>query len=49
VDRYGMSTMRLLLQRLGEGKAFAEAFQETFRTDLAGFEQTVRDVVTRGY
>jgi len=49
LDRYGMSTMRLLLQRLGEGKPFAEAFQETYRTDLAGFERTVRDVVTRGY
>jgi len=49
VDRYGMSTMRLLLQRLGEGKAFPQAFQETFQTDLATFEQTVRDVVTRGY
>jgi tetratricopeptide (TPR) repeat protein len=49
VDRYGMSTMRLLLQRLGDGKPFAEAFQETYRTDLASFERTVRDVVTRGY
>ena len=49
VDRYGMATIRLLLQRLGEGKPFPQAFQETFRTDLATFEQTVRDVVTRGY
>ena len=49
IDRYGMATMRLLLQRLGEGKEFAQAFQETFRTDLATFERTVRDVVTRGY
>jgi len=49
VDRYGMATMRLLLQRLGEGKAFPQAFQETFQTDLVTFEQTVRDVVTRGY
>jgi len=49
LDRYGMSTMRLLLQRLGEGGSFAETFQETFRTDLAGFERTVRDVASRGY
>jgi tetratricopeptide (TPR) repeat protein len=49
IDRYGMATMRLLLQRLGEGKEFPQAFQETFGTDLATFEQTVRDVVTRGY
>jgi tetratricopeptide (TPR) repeat protein len=49
LERYGMSTMRLLLQRLGEGKPFAEAFQELYGTDLAGFERTVRDVVTRGY
>jgi Flp pilus assembly protein TadD len=49
VDRYGMATMRLLLHRLGEGKPFAQAFRETFQTDLASFEQTVRDVVTRGY
>jgi hypothetical protein len=49
VDRYGMSTMRLLLQRLGEGKSVPQAFQETFHTDLATFEQAVRDVVTRGY
>jgi hypothetical protein len=49
IDRYGMATMRLLLQRLGDGKEFPHAFQETFRTDLAAFERTVRDVVTRGY
>ncbi len=49
VERYGMATVRLLLQRLGEGKAFPQAFQETFQTDLATFEQTVGDVVTRGY
>ena len=49
VERYGMATMRLLLQRLGEGKAFAQAFQETFQTDPMSFEQTLREVVTRGY
>ena len=49
VDRYGMATMRLLLQRLGDGKPFPQAFQETFRMDLGAFEHTVRDVVTRGY
>jgi hypothetical protein len=34
---------------LGDGKEFPQAFQETFRTDLAAFERTVREVVTRGY
>jgi hypothetical protein len=49
VDRYGMGTIRVLLQRLGEGTPFPQAFQQTFRTDLASFEQTVQDVATRGY
>ena len=49
LDRYGMATMRLLLQRLGDGRSFPEAFQETYRMDLAAFEHVVRDVVTRGY
>jgi hypothetical protein len=49
VERYGMSAVRALLQRLGEGRSFQEAFQDTFRTGPAGFEQTVRDFVTRGY
>jgi hypothetical protein len=49
VERYGMSAVRALLQRLGEGRSFQEAFQDTFRTGPASFEQTVRDFVTRGY
>jgi hypothetical protein len=49
LNRYGMATMRLLLQRLGSGKPFPDAFQETFQTDLGSFEETVRDVVSRGY
>jgi tetratricopeptide (TPR) repeat protein len=49
VDRYGMATMRLLLQRLGEGMPFPQAFQQMFRMDLASFERTVQDVATRGY
>jgi hypothetical protein len=49
LDRYGMATMRLLLQRLGDGTPFPQAFQETFRMDLAALERTLQDVVTRGY
>ena len=49
IERYGMATIRLLLQRLGEGTPFAEAFQGTFQTDLATFERAVGDFVSRGY
>ena len=49
IERYGMSAIRTLLTRLGAGRPFHEAFQETFQTDLASFERTVRDIVTRGY
>ena len=49
IDRYGLATMQLLLRRLGQGQPFPEAFQETYRMDLAMLEQTVRDLVTRGY
>ena len=49
VDRYGMSSIRTLLQRLGEGRSFQAAFQETFRMEPASFEQTIRDFVARGY
>ena len=49
IERYGMATIRLLLQRLGEGTPFAEAFQGTLQTDLATFERAVGDFVSRGY
>jgi len=49
IERYGMATIRLLLQRLWEGAPFAEAFQGTFQTDLATFERAVGDFVSRGY
>jgi tetratricopeptide (TPR) repeat protein len=49
IERHGMDAVRTLLQRLGEGSPFQEAFQDTFRTGLASFEQAVRDFVTRGY
>ena len=49
VERYGMATIRLLLQRLGEGTPFAETFRGTFQADLATFERAVGDSVSRGY
>jgi hypothetical protein len=49
IDRYGMSSVRAFLQRMGEGQSFPEAFQETFRMGSASIEPTVRDFVTRGY
>jgi hypothetical protein len=48
LDRYGMASMRLLLQRLGDGTPFPQAFEETFRTDLSAFERVVQDAVARG-
>jgi hypothetical protein len=49
IERYGMATVRLLLQSLGEGTPFATAFQGTFQADLATFERAVGDFVSRGY
>jgi hypothetical protein len=49
IERYGMATIQLLLQRLGEGAPFADAFQRTFQTDLATLERAVGDFVSRGY
>lgn len=48
IERYGMGRVRQLLQRLGEGSPFAAAFKEAFGTDLATFQQNVRDLLVRG-
>ncbi len=48
IDRYGMASIRHLLQRLGDGRPFAEAFQETFQRDLGTFQQEYRDLLVRG-
>jgi Flp pilus assembly protein TadD len=49
IERYGMANLRRLLQRLGEGRSFAQAFQETYQRDLATFQQEIRDLLVRGY
>ena len=49
VERYGLSRVRAVLQRLGDGQSFQAAFQETFRMELASLDQAVRDFVARGY
>jgi len=49
VDRHGMSRVRQLLQRLGMGLRFPEAFLEVFQTDLTTFQQDFRNLLVRGY
>lgn len=49
VDRYGMSGIRELLRRMGDGRPFDQAFQETFRMDVAALQQNLRDLLVRGY
>ena len=48
-ERYGITGIQQLLRRLGEGRAFTQAFQEVFRMDVATFQHTLRDVLVRGY
>ena len=48
MDRYGMSGIQQLLRRMGEGRPFAQAFQETFRMDVATLQQNLRDLLVRG-
>jgi tetratricopeptide (TPR) repeat protein len=49
IERYGITAIQQLLRRLGEGRGFPQAFQETFRMDVASFEHTLRDVLVRGH
>jgi hypothetical protein len=49
IERYGMSRMRHMLQRMGEGLPFPQAFQETYQRDFATFEREFRDLLVRGY
>lgn len=49
VERYGMARIRQMLQRMGEGLPFAQAFQETFQRDFATFQREFRDLLVRGY
>jgi tetratricopeptide (TPR) repeat protein len=49
IERYGMPRIRQMLERLGEGQPFAQAFLETFQRDLATFQREFRDVLVRGY
>jgi tetratricopeptide (TPR) repeat protein len=49
IERYGMSRVRQMLQRTGEGLPFAQAFQEAFQRDLATFQREFRDLLVRGY
>ena len=49
IERYGMARIRHMLQRMGEGLSFAQAFQETFQRDLATFQREFRDLLVRGY
>jgi len=49
IERYGMTRVRQMLQRMGEGLPFAQAFQEAFQRDLATFQREFRDLLVRGY
>ncbi len=49
IEQYGMSRMRHMLQRMGEGLPFPQAFQETYQRDFATFEREFRDLLVRGY
>ena len=49
IERYGISMIHRMLQRMGDGVTFVQAFQEAFGMDLATFQQTFRDVLVRGY
>ena len=49
IERYGMTQVRQMLQRIGEGLPFAQAFQEAFQRDLTTFQREFRDVLVRGY
>ncbi|HSD50999.1 MAG TPA: tetratricopeptide repeat protein [Candidatus Methylomirabilis sp.] len=49
IERYGMSRVRYMLQRMGEGVPFAQAFQEAFQRDPATFQREFRDLLVRGY
>src|SRR3990172_9226175 len=49
IERYGMTQVRQMLQRMGEGLPFAQAFQEAFQRDLTTFQREFGDVLVRGY
>jgi hypothetical protein len=49
VERYGMTGIQQFLRRMGEGQPFAQAFQETFRMDVATLQQNLWDLLGRGY
>ncbi|MGE5849378.1 MAG: tetratricopeptide repeat protein [Candidatus Methylomirabilota bacterium] len=49
IERYGMAQIRHMLQRMGEGLPFTQAFQETFQRDLGTFQREFRDLLVRGY
>jgi hypothetical protein len=49
IERYGMDRIRHMLQRVGEGLPFAQAFQESFQRDLATFQREFRELLVRGY
>ena len=49
IERYGLSAIRQVLRRMGEGLPFAQAFQETLRLDVPTLQETVRDLLVRGY
>jgi Flp pilus assembly protein TadD len=48
IERNGGSGIQQLLRRMGEGKPFDQAFQETFQMDVATLQRNLRDYLVRG-
>jgi hypothetical protein len=49
IERNGASAIQQMLRRMGEGRPFGQAFQETFQMDVATFQKNLRDLLVRGY
>ena len=43
-----MTAIQQLLRRMGEGRPFIQAFQDTFQIDVAALQQDLRDLLVRG-
>jgi tetratricopeptide (TPR) repeat protein len=47
IEQHGLTAIQALLGRLAQGQRFPQAFQETFRTDLATFQRELREALSR--
>ncbi|HWT82594.1 MAG TPA: tetratricopeptide repeat protein, partial [Candidatus Methylomirabilis sp.] len=49
IERYGMTRIHQLLRRMGEGRSFSVAFNETFQMDVDTLQQNLRDLLARSH